>query len=367
MSSTISPLAGLTGKVAIITGAASGIGRATAKAFATVGTSVILVDVDETGLQETEKEVLVVLDERFGSFPVGVEDGGRGAAAGNSASPATVVSCVVDVSSPKAIRDFADDLANRGKEHSRVDILINNAGVGIFCPVVGGDLILKDNGNAGVHKQEEKEDTTWENQWRQCLDVNLMAQARLARALIRRGVLVTSRAGASTSSSPIEDHEDEKQPATCNSSSPSSHSSPRAPSTPCTSVIINVTSTEAHAATLNNAAYVTSKHAAIGLTRALAVELAQWGVRVNSVDPGSTRTGITAAIPERLKEVHAQRLVPLRRYAEPSEVANAIVALCLPSLSYVTGASLLVDGGHIANNALLPSGNRVKILKRSKL
>jgi 3-oxoacyl-[acyl-carrier protein] reductase len=88
----------------------------------------------------------------------------------------------------------------------------------------------------------------------------------------------------------------------------------------------------------------------IGLTRALAMELGEHGITVNCVQPGPINTGMTAAIPEEAKTKFARRRVPLRRYGEPEEVAQMTLSLCLPAMSYVTGANIPVDGGLLIQN-----------------
>ena len=83
----------------------------------------------------------------------------------------------------------------------------------------------------------------------------------------------------------------------------------------------------------------------VGLTRAMAVELGQTGVTFNCICPGPIRTGMTAPIPDEAKEKFARRRVPLRRYGEPEEVAQATLSLVLPASSFINGAVLMVDGG----------------------
>jgi 3-oxoacyl-[acyl-carrier protein] reductase len=102
------------------------------------------------------------------------------------------------------------------------------------------------------------------------------------------------------------------------------------------------------------AADVAAKHGVVGLTKAMAVELGSQGVTVNCICPGPIRTGMTAAIPERAKEQYAKRLSPVRRYAEAEEVAQVTASVCLPASSYLNGCIINVDGGLLANNALLP-------------
>ncbi|HVX71002.1 MAG TPA: SDR family NAD(P)-dependent oxidoreductase [Mycobacteriales bacterium] len=114
--------------------------------------------------------------------------------------------------------------------------------------------------------------------------------------------------------------------------------------------IVNIASTEGSGATKYNSAYVAAKHGVIGLTRALAMELADFGITVNCVQPGPIRTGMTEDIPEEAKTKFARRRVPLRRYGEPEEVAQMTLSLCLPAMSFVTGANVPVDGGLLVQN-----------------
>jgi 3-oxoacyl-[acyl-carrier protein] reductase len=114
--------------------------------------------------------------------------------------------------------------------------------------------------------------------------------------------------------------------------------------------IVNIASTEGSGATKYNSAYVAAKHGVIGLTRALAMELGEFGITVNCVQPGPIKTGMTAGIPEEAKTKFARRRVPLRRYGEPEEVAQMTLSLCLPAMSYVTGVNVPVDGGLLIQN-----------------
>ena len=91
----------------------------------------------------------------------------------------------------------------------------------------------------------------------------------------------------------------------------------------------------------DNAAYIAAKHGVHGLTRSAALELAPYGVRVNAVAPGVTRTRMTSGVSD---ELLAE--VPLRRIAEPEEIADAV--LWLAAGTYTTGTVLTVDGGYTA-------------------
>ncbi|WP_424533255.1 SDR family NAD(P)-dependent oxidoreductase [Sphaerisporangium viridialbum] len=104
-----------------------------------------------------------------------------------------------------------------------------------------------------------------------------------------------------------------------------------------------------------NWAYNATKGALINLVKAAALDYAVQGIRVNAVAPGLTRTRINAGVhqnPALLALI--ERNIPLQRFAEPREQAEAIWFLASPAASYITGTSLVVDGGLDANLGLLP-------------
>ncbi len=108
--------------------------------------------------------------------------------------------------------------------------------------------------------------------------------------------------------------------------------------------IVNVCSLRAMAGSDRGAQYAASKAGLIGLTRSLARELGPSGVTVNAVSPGYTRTDMNAAaFAEREAEIAAT--IPLRRVAEPEEIAAVIAFLCSPAASYVTGEIVNANGG----------------------
>ena len=121
--------------------------------------------------------------------------------------------------------------------------------------------------------------------------------------------------------------------------------------------IVTVASTAGRIGTPYTTAYTSSKHAAIGLTRAVASELSGTGVRVNAVCPTFVRTDLTARAIARIVETTGRteaeseaalaRQSPLGRLLEPDEVADAIVFLASDSAAAISGQALVVDGGGI--------------------
>jgi NAD(P)-dependent dehydrogenase (short-subunit alcohol dehydrogenase family) len=125
-----------------------------------------------------------------------------------------------------------------------------------------------------------------------------------------------------------------------------------------TGAIVNMASVSGHVGQTDHAVYGSTKAGVIGLCRALAWEVAPWGIRVNSISPGSVdtpmlrgdieieanRTGVPLA------EVKAQREAEqaLGRWADPSEIAEAVYFIASSGASFITGSDLLVDAGWVA-------------------
>ncbi len=246
----------LTNAVALVTGAASGMGAATARMLAAEGARVAVTDVNHVGAEAVAKEC------------------------GPSAR-----AWALDVGDADSIAAVMAEVAEWG---ARLDVLVNNAGIAGFAPI---------------------DDPDYEALWDRIVRVNATGEMRMVRAclpLLRQ----------------------------------SEH--PR---------IVNIASTEALGATAQDSAYCAAKAAVTGLTRALAVELGREGITVNCVCPGPIDTGMTQGIASNDKQTYAHRRTALRRYGRPEEVAFVTVSLCMPGASFITGATIPVDGGLMARNA----------------
>ncbi len=258
----MSDLRSIRGRVALVTGAASGMGLATARLLAAEGARVILTDLDQGRCDAAAAAIRA-----------------EGVAA-------DILPLALDVGSAEAIAQVAAAITAR---FGVLDILVNNAGIYGFESIDAPDA--------------------YEAMWARCLDVMLTGQQRLIRATLP--MLRKSDAAR----------------------------------------IVNIASTEGLGATPGNSAYVAAKHGVIGLTRAFAVDLGPEGITVNCICPGAVNTGMTSGFADDRKAVFARRRIALRRYAEPAEIAHMTLSLVLPAASYVTGATLVVDGGLTVRNA----------------
>ena len=109
-------------------------------------------------------------------------------------------------------------------------------------------------------------------------------------------------------------------------------------------VILNASSVVAHHGNFGQTNYVASKAGVIGITKVWARELGKDGIRVNAVAPGFIQTNMTAGMPEKVVNMMGDK-VPLKRWGQPEDVANAYNFLASDEASYITGAVLNVDGG----------------------
>ena len=248
------------GKVALVTGAGSGIGRATALAFAAEGAAVGVIDIDPSGGRKTLEMI-----------------NGNG---GKATLFAVDVASAADV--PRAIEKIES-------EHGRIDVLFNNAGIELSRP---------------LHQTSEQE-------WDRVLAVNLKGMFLVSKAVLP--IMMGQKSGA----------------------------------------IVNTSSISGILGWPAYAAYSTSKGGVIQLTRQMAVDYAPYNIRVNCICPGTTLTPLIERLfelekdPETAKDMIAARH-PLGRFAQPEEIAQAVLFLASAEASFITGAALPVDGGYTA-------------------
>jgi NAD(P)-dependent dehydrogenase (short-subunit alcohol dehydrogenase family) len=246
----------LRGKVAIVTGAAQGIGHAVAETLASQGTAVVLVDVLAEKLEQAAEAIRRV--------------GGNASAA------------VADVSSRDQVRRMVDSVTST---HGTVDILINNAGVLRNTPI------------ADMPEEE----------WDLVLDVCLKGAFLCSQAVLP--IMQARRYGK----------------------------------------IVNVSSLAARSTSvLGGAAYTAAKAGLLGFSRHLAREAAPYGINVNAICPGATDTPMTrggTAGDEHFERVG--KMVPLGHWGTPYDQAGAVMFLVSDAASFITGATLDVNGGQI--------------------
>jgi NAD(P)-dependent dehydrogenase (short-subunit alcohol dehydrogenase family) len=244
----------LEGRVAVVTGAGSGIGAATAALLAQEGALVAVVDRDAARAREVA--------DRIGGSAVAV--------------PA-------DVARESDVAAMVEQIV---AWYGRIDLLHNHAG--LLHPQDGSILDIG----------EEAIDAT--------LATNVKGQMLVAKHVARRMV----RAGAG-------------------------------------GAIVNTASDLAFIALAGVCAYVTSKAAVVGLTKAMAADLAPHRIRVNAVCPGFVHTGMTAGLAANeavMDDMRQSYLIP--DLGQPEDVASAVVFLLSNQARFVTGTTLLVDGGH---------------------
>jgi 2-hydroxycyclohexanecarboxyl-CoA dehydrogenase len=239
------------GQVAVVTGAASGIGRAAAEALAARGAQVVVADIDREGGEKT----VATLRER-----------GRKAEF-----------IAVDMTDPASIAAFAEAVHAK---YGAVDVLVNGAGWGRTHPFWEGTPEL----------------------WNKLIALNLVGPMTLAKALLPH--MLERKSGR----------------------------------------IVNIASDAGRVGSLGETVYAGAKGGLIAFTKSLARETARHGINVNCVCPGPTDTPLLAAVPEGHLEAF-KKAIPLRRFAQPSEVADAVAFFAGAQSNYVTGQVLSVSGG----------------------
>jgi len=220
------------------------------------------------------------------------------------ASPHVGVAC--DVSDTASVdRAFAEAKAALGG----IDVLVNNAGIG-SAPGDGMDEYYAGQAERAAQLAAGEIPSTFADQtihcqdagWARVLAVTLDGTFRCSRAAVR--IMAEQRIGGA---------------------------------------IVNIASTAAVAGN-GPLPYVTAKAGVIGLTRAMARELADRGIRVNAVNPGATETPIYAGLPDEVKQAVADDGV-MKRLAHPDEIAAAVAFLAGDDGSFATGSVVTVNGG----------------------
>lgn len=250
----------LDGKVAIITGASSGMGRAIALRFAQAGARVIVADLSQTPREGGASTVESI----------------------NAIQPEAGIFVRCDVSRLRDLQEAIDIAEKNGG----LDIMVNNAGILIKEPLL---------------------DAT-EDVFQRMIDVNVKSvyfgSQLAARAMARRGA----------------------------------------------GVILNMCSVAGIRGTAGLSAYNMTKGAVRLLTSSMAAELGPLGIRVNNVNPGTIHTQMTVADDPMVGVSAGERyldMIPMRRWGAPDDVAEACLFLASDMSRYVSGTSLVVDGGYL--------------------
>jgi len=247
------------GKVALVTGAASGIGRASALALAQAGAAVCVSDINGDGAAETARQI--------------IDEGGN----------AISVTCDVTKES-----DVSAMVAATVDALGPLDAAVNNAGIaGSF--------------DDRLHEADD-------DMFERVLAVNLRGVWHCMKAELAQ---MLSAGGGS---------------------------------------IINIASVAGLIGAPKAAAYTASKHAVVGITKSAAVDYAKLGIRVNAICPAYTDTAmVQSAIEGNPLMAHImERAIPMGRLGQASEIGEAVVWLCSDASSFVTGHSLVLDGGLVA-------------------
>jgi len=246
---------GLEDRVAIVTGAGRGIGRAIAQKLAEAGARIVVADIHSRNAQNTAK----ALDKKFGSS----------------------MACRVDVSDERSVEFLIEKTV---KAFGKVDFLVNNAGIMFRTRI------------SDISAEE----------WDQVIRVNLTGPFLCVKAVLPE--MKKNRFGR----------------------------------------IVNISSSAGRSvSTLGGVHYTASKAGLLGMTRALAKEVAPFGITVNAVCPGLIDTRMVKKSTSKKELEEFLESFPIKRTGKPEEVGDLVVFLCSDKASYITGASLDINGGDL--------------------
>ena len=244
----------LSGRIAVVTGAANGIGRASALRLAREGADLVLVDREGDTLQEAARAV---------------------EAAGRPALP-----IVADWTDPDAVQAA---VAATRERFGRIDILFNNVG-------------------QSARERASEFHLSTEETWRFVIEVSLLTTMRATRLVVEE--MRARRSGR----------------------------------------IVNMSTESAFYGDVGFVDYAAAKMGVVGFTRSLARELAPFHVNVNAVCPGAIRTRAHDRLPPEVID-KVRNSVPMGYVAEPEDVAGVVAFLASDDARYITGQSILIDGG----------------------
>lgn len=239
------------GKVALVTGAGRGIGRAIAHALAESGAKVALCSRTEANVRQVAEEIQL---------------------RGGEALP-----FALDISEAEPVEQMVQVVLERW---GRLDILVNNAGI------TRDNLLLR-------MKEEE---------WDEVVRVNLKGAFLCTRSALKP--MLRERWGR----------------------------------------ILNISSVVGWTGNAGQANYAASKAALIALTRSVALEVGSRGITCNTILPGFIETEMTARLTEPIRQKALER-IPLGRFGVPEDVASVVLFLCSEAAAYITGQTIVVDGG----------------------